>query len=98
LEIQPVSASEQFNFASAINFLFPGDNTSCFWMIEENHVEYACEDENTSFSAYNLRFRFVICALSKISWKHGKDITVYLSVILGIDFCDKSMVILFVSL
>jgi hypothetical protein len=47
---------------------------------EENRVEYAneYEDENTSSSAYNLRFRFVISTLSKISFKRGKDVSLFI--------------------
>ncbi|KAM0882780.1 hypothetical protein ACQ4PT_032074 [Festuca glaucescens] len=58
---------------SVSQYDFPGNNIMFLDDDEENHVQYAYEDENTSFSTYHLRCRFVSSALSKISWKRADE-------------------------
>uniref|UniRef100_A0ACD5U0K0 Uncharacterized protein n=1 Tax=Avena sativa TaxID=4498 RepID=A0ACD5U0K0_AVESA len=58
---------------SVSQYDIPGDNILFLDDDEENHVQYAYEDENTSVSEYNLRFRFISSALSRISWKRGDE-------------------------
>jgi hypothetical protein len=58
---------------SVSQYDIPGDSILFLDDDEENRVEYSYEGENTSFSTYHLRFRFISSALSKISWKRGDD-------------------------
>jgi hypothetical protein len=58
---------------SVSQYDIPGDSILFLDDDEENRVEYSYEGENTSFSTYYLRYRFVSSALSKISWKRGDE-------------------------
>ena len=58
---------------SVSQYDFPGGNILFLDDDEENRVEYAYEDENTSIGAYHLGFHFVTSSYPNISWKRGDD-------------------------
>ena len=50
---------------------FRGDNIMFLDDDEENLVQYAYEDENASFRAYDLRYHLASSSYPKIYWKRG---------------------------
>ncbi|CAM0953871.1 unnamed protein product [Alopecurus aequalis] len=60
-------------FASVPPNGIPGDIIFFLDDDEESCMEYGYDEENTSFSCYDMRSRSVSSALSKISWKRGDE-------------------------
>ncbi|CAM0953873.1 unnamed protein product [Alopecurus aequalis] len=71
-----VASGNQFEcsrFASVPPNGIPGDIIFFLDDDEESCMEYGYDEENTSFSCYDMRSRSVSSALSKISWKRGDE-------------------------